>query len=158
MKRIGLLFAAILGVASILAPVPVVAQSDATGVTGAGAGVFLAGATLNGIPLSGLELGKGVFITWDGTATGQFHAVLLGTSLLGQPQNIAVEGEVSSGSIGPDGSATFSGSATVDMGDDMLPLRGVPFTVTATTESLEVVLGTSTLPPATLVAGSITIE
>ena len=55
--------------------------------------------------------------------------MLLGTSLLGAAQNITVEGEVSSGSVAADGSATFSGTATVDMGGGTLPLTGVPFAV-----------------------------
>ncbi|MGH2450731.1 MAG: post-COAP-1 domain-containing protein [Candidatus Limnocylindria bacterium] len=126
--------------------------------SGAGAGTFPAGATFNGVSLSGLETGLGVSIASDGTAAGQFVAVLLGTSLLGQPQGISVDGKVGSGSIGPDGSATFSGNATVDLGDGSVPLIDVPFTVTATTESLLVKLDTSTLPSATLTGGSITIE
>jgi hypothetical protein len=158
MKSIGFLCAAILGVASMLAPVPVIAQSSAIGVTGAGEGIFPSSAQLYGVSLSGLELGQGVFIDSDGTTTGQFYAVLLGTSPLGLPQDIAIGGEVSSGAIGPNGSATFSGTATVDLGNGSQPLLGVRFTATATPESLLLILGTSTLPPATLVAGSITIE
>jgi len=152
MKRIGFLFAAMLGIA--LCAAPAVAQS----VTGAGAGVFSGGATLNGIPLSGLELGKGVIIAYDGTAKGQFHALLLGTSLLGQPQHIVVEGEVSNGFVNADGSTSFSGSAKVNMGDATPPLLGLPFSVTATTGGVLLTIGTTTLPAATLLEGSITIE
>src|SRR5688572_10299646 len=39
----------------------------------------------------------------DGTALGQFHAVLRGTSLLGQAQDVVVEGEVSGGAAQGDG-------------------------------------------------------
>lgn len=84
--------------------------------------------------------------------------VLVGTSFLGAPQDVIVEGEVRDGFVAGPGSTTFSGSATVDMGDGSVPLLGVPFTVTATTQSLLLTLGPSTLPSATLVAGSITIE
>ena len=59
---------------------------------------------------------------------GEFQAVLLGTSPLGTPQNVTVEGEVQSGAVGADGSATFSGTATVDMGDGTPALPDVPFT------------------------------
>lgn len=158
MKRSGVLWATILSVSITLATAPVIGQSTETGVTGAGAGSFPAGATFNGIPLSGLELGQGIFIAADGTARGDFHAVLLGTSLLGQPQDIVVDGRVSGGSTGPNGSVTFNGSATVDVGDGTVSLVDVPFTVTATSEGLLLGLGASTLPPATLIAGSITIE
>ena len=153
MKRIALLFVAILGIALV----PVVAQND-TGVTGAGAGVFSGAATLNGIPLSGFELGKGVLIGPDGTAKGQFHALLLGTSLLGQPQNITVVGEVTSGFVNAGGSTSFGGRAKVNMGDGTPPLLNLPFVVTATTGGVQLTLDTTTLPAVTLLEGSITIE
>ena len=127
-------------------------------MTGAGEAIFPGGATFNGVSLSGLTLGQGVSIAQDGSATGQFHAVLLGTSLLGAPQDVTVEGEVRNGSVARDGSATLGGTATVDMGDGPLPLPGVPFTVTASAASLALILDTAALPTATLTAGSITIE
>ena len=127
-------------------------------MTGAGEATFPDGASFNGISLKGLTLGQGMFIAPDGSATGQFQAVLLGSSLLGTPQNITVEGEVGSGSVGADGSATFSGTATVDMGDGTLPLPGVPFTVTISAGSLGLTLNGVALPTATLSAGSITVK
>jgi len=145
-----------IGLASLLAPAPVAAQD--AGVTGAAEAAFPNGAAFNGVPLKGLTLGQGLFITQDGSATGQFQAVLLGTSLLGAAQNITVEGEVSGGSVGADGSATFSGTATVDMGDGTLPLPGVPFTVTASVGSLGLILNAVALPTATVTAGSITVK
>ena len=72
--------------------------------------------------------------------------MLLGTSLLGAAQNITVEGEVSGGSVGADGSATFSGTATVDMGDGTPALPGMPFTVTASAGSLGLILNAVALP------------
>src|SRR5881392_1676792 len=155
MTRLGLLSAAVLGLATLTAPA---AAQDAVGVTGAGEATFPDGASFNGISLKGLTLGQGMFIAPDGSATGQFQAVLLGSSLLGTPQNITVEGEVGSGSVGADGSATFSGTATVDMGDGTLPLSGVPFTVTASAGSLGLILNAVALPTATVTAGSITIK
>ena len=157
MTRVGFLLTVILGLASIMAPAPVAAQ-DAAGVTGAGEAIFSAGATLGGLSLSGLTLGQGVSLAQDGSATGQFQAVLYGTSLLGARQEVTVEGEVRNGFVGGVGSATFSGTATVDMGDGTLPLPGVPFTVTASTGSLGLILGATALPTASVTAGSITIE
>src|SRR3989440_1285215 len=157
MNRLGLASMAILGLATFTAPVPVAAQ-DAAGVTGAAEATLPDGATFNGIPLRGLTLGQGLFIAPDGSATGQFQAVLLGTSLLGAAQNITVEGEVGGGSVGADGSATFSGTATVDMGDGTLPLPGVPFTVTASAGSLGLILNAVALPTATVTAGSLTVK
>ncbi|OLC93086.1 MAG: hypothetical protein AUJ05_07645 [Candidatus Rokubacteria bacterium 13_1_40CM_3_69_38] len=63
-----------------------------------------------------------------------------------------------SGSVNPDGSAIFEGLCTVDMGDGTPPLPGVPFSITATTQGLQLILGTTPLPMATLTAGSITIQ
>src|SRR3989449_7485041 len=138
MTRLGLLFAVVLGLAALTAPIPAAAQ-DAAGVTGAAEAAFPNGAAFNGVPLKGLTLGQGMFIAQDGSAVGQFQAVLLGTSPLGTPQNITVEGEVRGGSVGADGSATFSGTATVDMGDGTLALAGVPFPVTASAGGLRVI-------------------
>src|SRR5205814_4951546 len=154
--RLGLTLTAILGLAGLMAPAPAAAQD--TGVTGAAEAAFPNGATFNGISLKGLTLGQGMFIAPGGSATGQFQAVLLGTSLLGAAQNITVEGEVGGGSVGADGSATFSGTATVDMGDGTLPLPGVPFTVTASAGSLGLILNAVALPTATVTAGSITVK
>ena len=157
MTRLGFLSAAMLGLAGLLAPAPVAAQ-DAAGVTGAAEATLPDGAAFNGIPLRGLTLGQGLFIAQDGSATGQFQAVLLGTSLLGAAQNITVEGEVRGGSVAADGSTTFSGTATVDMGGGTLALAGVPFTVTASAGSLGLILNAVALPTATVTAGSITLK
>ena len=154
--RLGLTLTAILGLASLMAPAPAAAQD--AGVTGAAEAAFPNGAAFNGVSLKGLTLGQGMYIAQDGSATGQFQAVLLGTSPLGTPQNVTVEGEVGGGSVGADGSATFSGTATVDMGDGTLPLPGVPFTVTASAGSLGLILNAVALPTATVTAGSITVK
>ena len=156
MTRLGFLMTVILGLASLTAPAPASAQD--AGVTGAAEATLPDGATFNGVPLKGLTLGQGMFIAQDGSAAGQFQAVLLGTSLLGTPQNVTVEGEVRGGSVAADGSATFSGTATVDMGDGTLPLSGVPFTVTASAGSLGLILNAVALPTATVSAGSITVK
>jgi hypothetical protein len=158
MTRLGFVLAVVLGLTSVIVPAPATAQDDAAGVTGAGEAIFPDGATFNGVALSGLTLGQGVFIARDGSAAGQFQAVLLGTSLLGAPQSVTLEGEVRDGFVGGDGSATFDGTATVEMGDGTLPLPGVPFTVTASTGSLALILDATALPTATVTAGSITIE
>jgi hypothetical protein len=134
-----------------------VAQGGDTGVTGAVAAVFPDGTTFNGITVNGLEAGTGVSIAADGTAMGHFFAALAGTSPLGLSREIDVEGKVATGSVAADGSATFGGTATLDMGDGGV-LVDVPFTVTVTSESLLVQLGTSALPSATLDAGTISIE
>jgi hypothetical protein len=158
MTRLGFVLAALLAVAGVMAPGPVAAQGDAAGVTGAGDALFSSAATFNGVTLSGLELGQGLFIGQDGSAKGQFHAVLRGTSLLGVAQDVVVEGTVTVGSVVGNGSVTFSGTAAVNMGDGTLPVPGVPFTATVSTDSLTLILNATTLPAANVTAGSITIE
>jgi hypothetical protein len=156
MTRLGMVVAASLGLANTFAPARLSAQ-DAAGVTGAAEAALPPGATFNGIPLNGLTVGQGIFIGQDGSATGQFQAVLRGTTLLGSPQNVVVEGEVREGSAGV-GTATFSGTSTVSMGDGTPPLPGVSFTATASAGSLDLTLNGTALPTATVSAGSITIK
>jgi hypothetical protein len=156
-KRYGVLCALILSVTIILSSAPVIGQGTETSVTGAAGASFPDGAIFNGIPLSGLELGQGIFVAPDGTAQGEFHVVLLGKSLLGLPQEIVVDGKVSNGSVTSDGRANVSGIATVDLGDGT-PLPGVPFTVTLSADSVVLTIGSTILPAAGLTSGAITIE
>src|SRR2546422_55117 len=111
MKRLVTLFAATLAIA--LSVLPAAAQSE-TVVAGAGEGIFPSGAVLYGVPLNGLQFAKGITIGASGSATGQFPALLLGTSLLGQPQNINVQGKAGSGPVKADWRATFGGGGTAE--------------------------------------------
>jgi hypothetical protein len=158
MTRLGFVLTALLAVAGVMRSAPVAAQDDVARVTGAGEALFSSVATFNGVTLSGLELGQGLFIAVDGSAKGQFLAVLRGTSLLGQAQDVIVEGTVSGGSVVGNGSVTLSGTAIVNMGDGTIPVPGVPFTATVSTSSLALILDATALPTATVTAGSITIE
>lgn len=163
MMRLASYVVAILVMALTLLAVPAVAhQVTAVTVTAAAKGSFPSGTTYNGVPLSSVQFGTGVEIPGDTSATGEFQATLLGTSTNGQPQNIVIEGKASSGSSGA-GTATFSGTCSVNMGDGSTPSQNVPFTVTITTDSagsgtLALTLGTTKLPTATVNEGSITIE
>ena len=159
MTRLKFLPIAILvGVVSTLAPVAVAAQDDAARVSGAGEATLPEGVAFYGVVLSGLQLGQGVLIAADGSALGQFHAVLSGTSVLGQPQEVTVQGEVNAGAASGDGIVTFSGNATLSMGDGSVPVVGVPFSVTASTEGVQLVVDGASFPQANLTAGSITIK
>ena len=139
---------------------PAVAQ---TSITAGSGGIFPPGTTFNGVPLNGLQSGYGVEIGADGSALGQFCTVLLGTSVLGGQQTISVEGQATSGSRTGVNLATFSGTATINMGDGTAPLLGVPFTATITTNtndqgSIGLVLGLASLPSATVNQGTMTIK
>lgn len=159
MTRLRFLPIAILvGVVSTLAPASVAAQDDAARVSGAGEATLPEGVAFYGVALSGMQLGQGVLIAADGSAVGQFHAVLSGTSVLGQPQEVTVQGEVNAGAATGDGIVTFSGNATLSMGDGSVPVVGVPFSVTTSTEGVQLVVDGATFPQANLTAGSVTIK
>src|SRR5205085_11905283 len=100
-------------------------------VTGGGVGTFVSATAYSGVPLSGLDFGVGVAIPGDTSATGQFHATLQGTA----GQAIGVDGHASAGSILADGSATISGTSTVDKGDGSAPATGVTFTLVAAVDN-----------------------
>lgn len=151
------LAAVLLGMLGLL-PQPAFAQSE-TRVTGGAGGVFPGGTTLNDVSLDGLRFGMGVIITSTGSAIGQFQATLLALG----PQNIEINGKATEGSVGLGGTATFRGACSLDMGDGGLPLQSVPFTVTVTTNAegqgtLGLVIGSTSLPTATVNEGSMTIQ
>src|SRR5579862_3341592 len=116
MRYMSLLAVIILMPAIILLPEPVFGQGI-PGVTGAGSGTFPAGTKFNGVTLNSLQFGMGNFITDDSLTSGEIQATLVGTSLLGRPQTIELDGQTTSGTANLDGSRTFSGTATIDLGD-----------------------------------------
>ena len=138
-------------------------MSAETLVTAGAGGLFPAGSTFNGVPINGLQSGIGIEIGDTGSALGQFSAVLLGISALGTEQQIKINGKASSGSRVAPNVATFSGTCSVDMGDGTVPLIGVPFTATISTNAsdqggIRLVIGASTLPEAVVNAGTMTIK
>ena len=155
--------AAVIVLALGLSSTPAFAQAEDLQVTGAGGAVYAPGAVYNGVTLSGLRFGIGVAIATGGTAEGQFQTTLLAVEVLGQQQKIVVEGKATSGSSASGSTATFSGTATVDMGTGAPPTSDVPFTVTIVTNSegqgtLTLVLGGTTLPAGTVNEGTLSIR
>jgi len=154
MKRLTWVRAIVLGLAVTTASVG--ANSDERSVTAAATGLFATGAELGPVALQGLQIATGVFIEADGSASGTFHAVLQGSSL-GNAHEITVEGNVTGGSVDADGRATFSGSASLDLGDGTPPLANVAFSVTAGSDDL-VLLVDSIQLTATLTNGAVAID
>ncbi len=97
-------------------------------VNGGGQGTF--GADLDGDgDIDGSHFGIGVSIYRDGSAKGHFECLMAGNAdILGLPL-MAVGGKVNNGSANANGSATFGGIATVNLGNGQI-FRGVPFSVT----------------------------
>jgi hypothetical protein len=158
MKRMMIVGAVVLAFAAWSAP----ASAQSSTVTVGAGGVYPPGTSFGGIPINGLQAGYGVEIT-NPSALGQFCTVLLGVNALGIQQNITIEGKAGSGSRPAGNFATFTGTCTVDMGDGTPPTPGVPFTATITTDAndqgwIGLVIGVTTLPNATVNAGSMTIQ
>jgi hypothetical protein len=141
-----------------LGPTPaiVAANTDGGSVTGAATGSFAPGATLGPAVVEGLELGTGVLIEPNGSAEGTFHAVLRG-KVFGEPRRLTLEGKISQGTIAEDGSATFSGPATLSLGDGTPATPVLWFSVTVGTKSVVLNVDTETLP-AVLTSGEVVIE
>lgn len=159
MKRITCTMFIILGMVAVLSgPTPTTAAGESGTVTGAARAAFAAGAALGSVALSSLDLGTGMFIEPDGAGTGVFSAVLTGRSALGQARQITIDGEVLRGAMTPDGHAHFSGTATVNFGDGMPSLSGVPFSVSTTANSLVLTINSTTLPAARVIDGTISSE
>jgi hypothetical protein len=159
-RRLALLPIAIIA-AAVLVPAPMAAQTE-TSVTIAGEGGFPEGATYLGLPLSSLSLGVGLGVagSW---ATGQFQVTLTGTTPLGDERNIVVDGRANAGAPSAPGTATFSGTATVDPGDGTPPVPGVPFAALVVpgpngTGTFTLNLGATNLPAAAINEGYVTVQ
>jgi hypothetical protein len=133
------------------------ANGDARSVAGAAGGQFAAGAELGPVSFDAIQIGTGVFIEADGSASGTFHAVLSGTSL-GLAREVTVEGNVNAGTIAFDGGALFSGTASLDLGDGAPPLPNIAFSVSMGPDSVGLVIDSVPLPAAAITAGVVVIE
>lgn len=128
MKRLVILLATALAIALTLAPYPVAAQGT-TRATGGGTGTFNADLDGDG-DIDGSQFGMGVVIRGN-TAGGHFECLMAGRSdILGLPL-MAIEGKVDAGTADADGSASFSGTASVNLANGQI-FRDVPFTVRVT--------------------------
>ena len=138
-------------------PNSTIAAGESGTVTAAARGSFAREAAFHSVALTAIDLGTGVFIEPDGSATGPFNAVLIGNSLLGQ-QKITIDGKALRGAIAPDGRAYFSGVATMDLGNGTPPISDVPFSVTTSAEGLSLSVESTALPSVLVAAGAISVE
>ena len=104
--------------------------TSSTAVIGGGSGTF--GADLDGDgDIDGSHFGIGVIVGEGGSANGHFECLMAGNADILGLHLMAVEGKVTAGVVNADGSVTFGGVATVNLGNGTI-FRGVPFTVTVT--------------------------
>jgi len=158
MKQISCTILTILAMCVVLVPSAKTTTVGERNLAGAARATFGPTATLGTCAVKSLELGTGVFIEPDGSASGVYSAVLNGKSLLGQPQQIRVEGNVLQGDVMPNGQAIFSGIATVNLGDGTPTLSGVPFSVTTSDNTVRLSILSTNLPAAQVTSGAISIE
>jgi hypothetical protein len=116
-------------------------SSEIASVTGGGSGTF--GKDLDGDgEIDGSHFGVGISISGNGSAKGHFECLMAGNADILGLVLMSVAGNVTSGSLNANGSVTFSGVATVNLGKSTM-FKGVPFRVTVTAGTAGV--GTLTL-------------
>ena len=153
-----LVLLAVAMVAMAFTSAPTNAAGEEATVTAAARGVFSAGTALNSVSVQNFDLGAGVYIEPDGSASGPINAVLYGRSVLGQAQQIVIDGTADRGAVGPNGRAYFSGLATINLGTGAPLLTNVPFTVNAADNSLVLTINSTALPIAGITAGTVSVE
>ena len=144
---------------ALLLPHLAAAQTNATAAATAS---LPTGTVYAGVTVTELRLGLGAEIPGDGSAAGQLDATLIGTSAGAPVRTITIDGRVSGGSTSG-GSATITGTCTVDPGDGSAPSEKVPFLVTLAFGSggqstIALTLGATALPTATVTDGSLTVK
>jgi hypothetical protein len=116
-------------------------SSRIASVTGGGSGTF--GQDLDGDgDIDGSHFGIGISVLVNGSATGHFECLMAGNADILGLALMSVAGNVTNSSINANGSVTFSGLATVNLGKSTM-FKGVPFRVTVTSGTAGV--GTLTL-------------
>jgi hypothetical protein len=103
--------------------------ASVTMVQGGGTGTF--GADLDGDgSIDGSQFGIGVSILGDGVARGRFLCLMAGRSEILGLSLMSVQGRVTEGVLNADGSATFAGVGSVNLGNGQI-FRAMSFRVTA---------------------------
>jgi len=127
-------------------------------VTAAGAGVFPAGASFNGIELAGGTFGVGINSTSTGTANGDLEVQLNGNSLIGLSQWITISGWITQATLNADGTITLNGTGTLDMGDGTAPTGGLALIANVGLSGIQVTIGGTAVPMLPKSDGWINIE
>ena len=113
--------------AMIVFPAHAQAQSP-TVVHGGGTGTFGRDLDGNG-DVEASQFGMGVTILGNGSARGHFLCLMAGRSDIGPFPVMSVSGPTTAGFLAADSTVTFSGIATVNLGNGQI-FRGIPFQVT----------------------------
>jgi hypothetical protein len=124
--------------------------------TAAAAGVFSTTPTFNGVELAGGIYGVGIR-TGGGTANGDLHAEFTGISLIGLYQIVTVTGWITSATVSG-GTMSFTGTATLDMGDGPPPTGGLSLVGSMDASGIALTVGGSALPTLPKTDGFAAIE
>jgi hypothetical protein len=122
--------------------------------TAAGSGAYSTTPSVNGVELSGGTFGIGLRTAGPGDLEANLSGV---QPLIGLFQHLTVTGWITSTSVNG-GTMSFSGTATLDMGDGTAPLTSLPLSGSITTSGVTLTVGSwsfGTLPKAD---GFISIE
>jgi hypothetical protein len=113
--------------------------------TAAGSGAYTSTPNVNGVELSGGTFGIGMRTAGPGDLEANLSGV---QPLLGLFQQLTVSGWITSASVNG-GTMTFSGTASLDMGDGSAALTGLPLSGSVTASGLTLTVGSwsfGTLP------------
>jgi hypothetical protein len=128
-KRIAALTGLIVAIVFCLTVAAPALRADAiskNAISGAGMGQFAAGDTFGGLALTRGTFGLGVLTYADGTAIGDLAVQIYGSTALGVARRIVVTGWITAGTVNADGTATISGTCSLDLGDGTPATLGLP--------------------------------
>ena len=161
MKRLAAaagLVAAIVFCLTVAGPLTRAEATSKNSISGAGAGGFAAGDTFGGVALTRGTYGLGVLIFEDGTGHGDLAVQLYGSTALGVARRIVVTGWITAGTVNADGTATITGTCSLDVGDGMPPTGGLPLVANVGPAGIVLTVGGTPLPTLPVSDGWVLIQ
>jgi hypothetical protein len=125
-----------------------------TMTTAAGAGAFSSTPNINGIELAGGTFGVGVRSAGPGDLEAQFNGI---NPFVGMFQQVTVTGWITSATTNG-GTTTFSGTASLNMGDGLPPLTGLALTGSLSGTGLTLTVGSWSLGTLPISDGTVITE
>jgi hypothetical protein len=122
--------------------------------TASGSGAYTSTPNINGVELAGGTFGIGMRTAGPGDIEAQFNGV---QPLIGLFQQVTLNGWINSATVNG-GTMSFSGTASLDMGDGAPPLTGLALSGSATATGVTLTLGSWPLGTLPMSDGYIKIE
>jgi len=127
-------------------------------ISGAGAGGFAPGSAVGGVALTRGTYGLGVLIFDDGTTHGDLAVQMYGSTALGVARRVVVTGWITAGTVNADGTATISGTCSLDLGDGTPPTGGLPLVANVGPAGIVLTVGGTLLPTLPVSDGWVLIQ